>query len=241
MLTIRNGKAAALLLACLFCPPVLAQEDPDDFFVFDEEESAPVQSIADPLENFNRAMFRVNDSLYRRILKPVAVAYRKVPRPMRVSVANFLDNLGTPVSAINALLQFDLPNAGTELGRFAVNSTMGILGLFDPASDLGLVPDTEDLGQTLGRYGMGHGIYLVIPGRGPSSLRDAIGGTGNAAMDPFFSSLENGERIAVLLLDAETALSLDQDTYEALYDRALDPYVFFRSAYIQNRNGEVAK
>src|SRR5690606_23750490 len=172
-LTAALGRAAVLSLS-LLAGAAVAQESEDDFFVFDpeEEEAAPAPSIADPLEGFNRAMFTVNDKLYRGVLKPVAVVYRKVPRPVRVSVSNVLDNLGTPVSALNALLQFDLRNAGTELSRFAINTTFGILGLFDPATEAGLVADNEDLGQTLGRWGIGHGVYLVIPGRGPSSLRD---------------------------------------------------------------------
>lgn len=236
------ARAAVLFLALFTGAAALAQESEDDFFVFDPEEDAtPSPSIADPLERFNRAMFTLNDKLYRGVLKPVAVAYRKVPRPVRASVANVLDNLGTPVSALNALLQLDFRNAGTEMGRFAINTTFGILGLFDPATEAGLVADNEDLGQTLGRWGLGHGVYLVIPGRGPSSLRDAAGSAGNFYMDPFMSGLRNGERVGVILIDATTSVSLDQDTYEALYDRALDPYIFFRSAYVQNRDGQVAR
>lgn len=215
-----------------------AQEDEEDFFVFDPEESGP-PPVSDPLESFNRAMFALNDRLYRGVLKPVAVAYRGVPRGVRQSIANFFDNLGRPISALNALLQLDFADTGTELGRFAVNSTFGILGLFDPASDIGLLEDDEDFGQTLGRWGVGPGFYLVIPLRGPSTLRDALGGAANTAMDPFINSLEWQEAVGVRVLDAETELSLDQDTYEALYDRALDPYIFFRSAYNQNRSGEI--
>src|SRR5690606_33718646 len=95
----------ALLLLALSPALALAQESEDDFFVFDEEETEPVQSIADPLEDFNRVMFTLNDKLYRGVLKPVAVVYRRVPRPVRTSVSNVFSNLGTPVSALNALLQ----------------------------------------------------------------------------------------------------------------------------------------
>ncbi|MDT8399678.1 MAG: VacJ family lipoprotein [Pseudomonadales bacterium] len=232
----------ALLTMLLLSLPAQAQaqEDDDDFFVFDEEETS-VPTIADPLEPFNRAMFAFNDKLYRVVLKPVVVVYRKVPTPVRASVNNFLENLGGPVSAINALLQLEFKNAGTELARFVVNSTLGIGGLFDPASDMNLVKDDEDLGQTLQAYGIGHGFYLVIPFLGSSSLKDGISLVGNAFIDPVFQIVnpETEETAAILLVDAETTISLDKDTYEAFYKNALDPYIFFRSAYVQNRAGRV--
>ena len=215
-----------------------AQEDDDDFFIFDEEEDDS-QSIADPLEGLNRASFAFNDKLYRGVLKPVARGLRVVPRPVRTSGANFFDNFFTPVSAMNALLQFDLPNTGTEISRFLINTTIGLFGFFDPATDLGIARDTEDLGQTLGRYGLGHGVYLVVPFFGTSSLRDGLGSIGNNAMQPFYDNLVTSEIFAINAVNAEISLSLDQDTYEAFYDSALDPYIFFRSAYVQNRAGRV--
>ena len=227
----------ALLLSCV-TGGVLAQEDDDDFFFFDEEEDDS-PSIADPLEGFNRASFALNDKLYRGVLKPVARGLRVLPEPVRNSGANFFDNLGTPVSAMNALLQFDLPNTGTELSRFVINTTIGILGLFDPATDLGFIRDQEDLGQTFGKYGIGHGFYLVIPFLGTSSLRDVIGSIGNTAMNPVYWDLHEDAIPLINIVDAEISLSLDQDTYEAFYDSSLDPYIFFRSAYVQNRAGKV--
>ena len=220
--------------------PVYAQEDDDDFFIFDEEEDdSPL--IADPFVSINRVSFYLNDKLYRGVLKPVARGLRVIPAPLRNSGANFLSNLGTPVSAINALLQFDLSNTGTELSRFVINSTIGLLGFFDPATDLGIVRDNEDLGQTLGKYGLGHGFYLVFPFIGPSSVRDLAGRVYNADMSPVNDNLDTGEIIALNLAGAEIAFSLDQDFYEAFYDGALDPYIFFRSAYVQNRAGAVQK
>ena len=234
------NKFALLLafMACLMSPLLSAQEDDDDFFIFDKEEESS-SSIADPFEGLNRVSFTFNDKLYRGVLKPIARGLRVFPEPVRTSGANFFDNLGTPVSATNALLQFDLPNTGTELGRFLINTTIGFLGFFDPASDMGLVSDTEDLGQTFGRYGIGQGFYLVIPFMGSSSLRDALGSFGNNAMNPVYWELHDDAVFPITLVDAEIALSLDQDTYEAFYDGALDPYIFFRSAYIQNRAGRV--
>jgi len=229
-----------LCLSFLASLPIQAQEDDDDFFIFDEEEDdAP--TMADPLESINRVSFAINDKLYRGLLKPIAKGLRVLPVPVRNSAANVMNNLGTPVSAMNALLQFDLPNTGTEISRFAINSTLGILGLFDPASDMGLIRDNEDLGQTLGSYGVGHGFYIVIPFLGASSLRDFVGRLGNASMNPVRSELGDDEFLILMLLNIEIALSLDQDTYESFYDSALDPYIFFRSAYMQSRAGQVDK
>lgn len=247
-----SGLSACLrtaLLLCLLCPgaSLLAQDagsadafEDEDFFVFDEAGEEE-EAIADPFEGFNRAMFSFNDTLYRAVLKPVARGLRVLPVPVRSSVNNFFSNLGTPISAISALLQGDLANTGTELGRFGVNTTLGILGLFDPASDMGLEQDDEDMGQTLARYGFGSGPYLVLPLLGSSSVRDGIGFGINAMLNPVNVELDTGEIIALRLVDAEVALSLDEDTYEAFYDDALDPYVFFRSAWVQNREGRIAR
>lgn len=229
-----------LLLLLFASPPAAlqAQEDDDDFFIFDEEEDdGPL--IADPLEEINRVSFAFNDKLYRNLIKPVARGLRVIPAPVRTSGANFFDNLFTPVSAASALLQFDLPNTGTEASRFLINTTIGVFGFFDPATDLGVARDTEDMGQTLGRWGVGHGVYLVVPFFGSTSLRDGIGKMANTAMNPFYKDISTGEIFAINATDAEISLSLDQDTYEAFYDSALDPYVFFRSAYVQNRAGAV--
>ncbi len=210
----------------------------EEFFDFDEGEE-PELRIADPLEPVNRFTFAVNDKLYRGIFKPVARGLRILPAGVRISFSNFFSNLGTPVSAASALLQADLRNTGTELTRFALNSTAGLLGFFDVASDVGIESDTEDLGQTLARYGVGHGFYLIVPFYGSSSLRDVVGSAATAAINPVYDNLESGEIVAMNVVNAELTLSLDQDTYESFYDSALDPYVFFRTAWLQNRAGNV--
>lgn len=239
------------LLACLLLPPfALAQEDAGEFFVFDEddddffvfdEDEEDTSSIADPLERFNRASFALNDKLYRGLLKPVARGLRILPVPVRNAFDNFFDNLRAPASAISALLQGDPRNAGTELGRFLINSTAGLAGFLDPATDVGLIQDEEDLGQTFARWGVGHGFYLVVPLVGPTSLRDLTGTISTNAINPLYGNLVTGEIIGVNVAAAEVSLSLDQDTYEALYDSALDPYLFFRSAWTQNRAGRIAR
>lgn len=230
---------AVLLLACAL--PAAAQDDDEDFFVFDEEEDPDAPEFDDPFEGFNRAMFGFNDKAYRYVLKPVARGLRIVPVPVRTSVSNVFNNLGAPISAASALLQGDLRNTGSELGRFGINSTLGILGLFDPATAMGLRQDEEDLGQTLARWGVGSGPYLVLPVLGASTLRDGVGIIATNTFNPVFDGWARGEIVGYRLTEAEIALSLDQDSYEALYDSALDPYVFFRSAWLQNRAGAIAR
>lgn len=228
------------LLGLLGAPSLLLAQDDEEFFEFDEgEESVP--AVADPLEDLNRFTFAFNDKLYRGILKPVARGLRVLPEGVRTCGSNFFANLGAPVSAFSALLQGELGNTGSELGRFVLNSTVGLAGLFDVATKAGLAQDEEDLGQTLARYGFGHGFYLVLPFYGSSSLRDTLGTVATSAANPVYTNLDSGEIVAINLTDAEIALSLDKDTYEALYDSALDPYVFFRSAWQQNRAGQVAE
>jgi phospholipid-binding lipoprotein MlaA len=232
---------AALFAQDAAAPAAPVPED-EEFFVFDEEDAGPtVPPVADPLEGLNRATFAFNDKLYRVVLKPVARGLRVLPEPVRTSGSNFFDNLGAPVSSVSALLQGDVRNCATELGRFLLNSTAGLAGLFDVATEVGLLQDEEDIGQTLGRYGVGHGFYLVLPFFGSSSLRDAIGTAGTGAINPVYDNLEMGEIIAINFTEAEIALSLDRDTYEGLYDGALDPYAFFRSAWQQNRAGRVER
>lgn len=218
----------------------LSQEE-DDFFFFEEDSFE--EDIADPFEPMNRVIFNINDKLYRAILSPVVKTYRIIPVGARVSISNFYDNLTTPISAINALLQLDFPNAGSEISRFALNSTIGILGLFDPATRWGFEQDREDFGQTLAHYGVGHGFYLVLPLLSFSSLRDATGRIGNGALNPInhIWDPELDDWIAFQALDVINDFSFDIDTYVSLYDSALDPYVFFRSAYVQNRQGAVDK
>lgn len=235
---------AVVSASLLSAMPVLAQdaaapaEAEEEFFEFDEGESdAP--AISDPLEGMNRVFFGFNDKFYRYAAKPVARGLRVLPVPVRQSLANFFTNLGAPVSAASALLQGDFRNAGTELGRFVLNTTAGVAGFLDPATDVGLVQDEEDFGQTLARYGIGHGPYLVVPFYGATSVRDVVGSVATSGLNPLYQELQPGEIAGIKLAEAEVALSLDADTYEAFYDTAIDPYTFFRSAWVQNREGKI--
>jgi phospholipid-binding lipoprotein MlaA len=239
LFTARLHSLVLLLSLSLFAPTAFSQDDEDDFFFSDEEMLD--EEIADPFEGINRFTFAVNDKLYRALLSPVVKTYRLIPAPVRVSISNFYENLTAPVSSINALLQLDLPNAGSEISRFGINSTIGILGIFDPATRMGIMQDREDFGQTLGRYGLGHGFYLVVPVLGFSSLRDLGGRAAGSYLNPInhIWDPDVGEYLVYKGLDEINDFSFDVDAYTSLYDSALDPYVFFRSAYVQNRAGAV--
>lgn len=220
----------------------------NDLFGFGDEEDftdGDMESfdINDPIEPFNRGMFWVNDKLYFYLFKPIARGFRVVPEPARQSVSNFFSNLGTPVRFVNSVLQFKFADAGTELGRLVVNSTVGIGGLFDPAKKyLGWRKKDEDLGQTFGNYGIGNGFYVVWPLLGPSSARDTVGLAGDFFLDPLhYIDMKTMERVALKGLDMETRLSLDKDTYEGIKRQALDPYLYVRTTYAQHRVGKIKK
>lgn len=191
---------------------------------------------ADPLEGLNRGTYAFNDAMDRAILKPVAQGYKAVtPDFVRSGVSNVFTNLGEVSVAVNNLLQGKPGNAASDVGRFLVNSTIGILGLFDVATPMGLEKHEEDFGQTLGRWGVGSGPYLVIPFLGPSTFRDATG----RGVDSFMSweyqvdhipTRNSGYALEVVDLRANL-LGAGQTLDEA----ALDKYQFLRDAYLQRR------
>ena len=199
---------------------------------------AAEQQVADPLEKFNRGMFVFNDKLYYWVLKPTAQGYSYVvPEPARMCVKRFFVNLATPIRFVNCLLQGRFAPAGSELTRFVVNSTAGIGGLFDPAYYCWeLKRSDEDTGRTFGRYGVGHGIYIVLPFFGPSSARDTVGMVGDAFLDPLFYVNTNlWESAAIEASDKVNSVSLKINEYDEFKKSAVDPYVSLKNAYIQNR------
>jgi len=212
----------------------------DDF----DDDEADVE-VSDPLEAVNRLTFRFNDKFYFYLIKPVARVYRSVPKKGRVSIANFFSNLSTPIRFVNCLLQLKFRDAGNELTRFVVNTTVGGAGFFDPAGEYaGLRRKDEDFGQTLGRYGAGSGFYVVIPFLGPSNLRDGIGLMADWALNPvYLLDIHNRAKISLGVYGyySINALSLDRDTYENIKKSALDPYLFVRDAYEQRRKGLIKK
>lgn len=203
------------------------------------EESPPV-AVHDPIEPVNRGIYYVNDKLYRWLFRPVAKGYRYVvPEGARVAVRNFFSNLATPIRAVNTLLQGKVKATGTELARFGINSTIGMAGLFDAARRFDLVRKDEDTGQTLGVYGLGHGMYLVLPVLGPSSARDAVGRVGDAFLDPLSYISDTETAIGAYAFRSETDLSFKVEEIDELVGGAVDPYVAVRDAYIQSREKRV--
>ena len=222
-------------------PAAPSDEDFDDEYS-DEIVEPAGPTIADPWEPFNRAMFEFNDRLYFWVLKPVAQGYSfVVHQDLRVCVSNAFDNLRAPIRFLNSLLQGNVLGALTELGRFTVNSIWGFAGMIDVAATEGmnLQRQDEDFGQTLGFYGMGHGIYIVWPFLGPASARDTVGMIGDYFAYPI-SYLDPWEVwLAVRGYEAINQVSLKIGDYEALKAAAIDPYIAIRDAYVQYRLNKV--
>jgi phospholipid-binding lipoprotein MlaA len=205
--------------------------------------AAPV-SIADPLEPINRAFFYFNDKLYFWLLKPVARGYRAVtPQTLRICVKNFFYNLGFPVRFVNCIFQGKIRGAGNEITRFLANSTAGIGGLFDIATNnMKIKRYEEDLGQTFGTYGLGPGFYINWPILGPSSLRDTFGSVGDVFLDPLNYAVPHTKyRVSVNSYDTINKTSLSLGEYEDFKKAALDPYVALRDAYWQNRKSMISE
>jgi phospholipid-binding lipoprotein MlaA len=214
----------------------------EDEFDFLEEGGEEVVTISDPLEPVNRAVFHFNDKLYFWLLKPAARGYNYVfPEELRIRVRNFFINLLFPVRFVNAILQGNIGAAAVELSRFVVNSTLGIGGLFDPSSrGLNLPMQDEDLGQTLGVYGLGHGIFLTVPVLGPYTVRSLVGWAGDGFLDPvtwYVHPMLLSWGVKGYKKFNEVSLTLGD--YEALKEAAIDPYVAIRNAYVQYRNAKV--
>lgn len=201
-------------------------------------EENPVVQVSDPLEPVNRGFFYFNDKLYFWLLKPVAQGYRYVaPLGLRQSVGRFFSNVATPVRAGNCLLQAEFTGAGTEMARFAINTTVGLLGFTDPAHVLWhLDRQDRDFGQTLGRYGVGPWIYIDWPVIGPLSARDTVGYVGDTALDPFTYLVPQwGYNIGIKACDTVNTTSMRIGDYENLKHGSIDPYVALRDVYYQYR------
>lgn len=215
-----------------------------DIVISDKPGEEARAEIADPLEPFNRAMYHFNDKLYFWLLKPVAQGYGKVvPEAARVSVSNFFTNLAFPIRFVNCLLQANFEGAAEELGRFTVNTLWGVGGLLDPASskEIQLVKQDEDLGQTLGSYGLGQGIFITWPLFGPSSLRDTVGLVGDGFLSPYAYLNPWYAGAGTKMYDRVNDTSLRIGDYESLVEAAIDPYVAIRDAYVQYRLKKVQR
>jgi phospholipid-binding lipoprotein MlaA len=189
----------------------------------------------DPLERFNRGTFAFNQSLDKAVVRPVLRGYRKVtPRVVRTGISNFFNNAEYPIVIVNNVLQGKLGPAANDTGRFLLNTTLGIGGLFDPATSAGLDRNNEDFGQTLGRWGVPAGPYVMVPFLGPYTLRDGFGGLADDFAKPRHYLEDDSTRWLVWTLgqlDRRAGLS----EADAILDRSGDPYAFVRSAYLQRR------
>jgi phospholipid-binding lipoprotein MlaA len=189
----------------------------------------------DPLLHVNRAIFAFNDVTYRYLLIPLGKGYvRVVPDSVHRSVGNFFYNLKTPIYAVNHLLQLKPKPMGRNLLRFGINTTVGVLGLFDPARKWwGLEREETDFEETLSGYGAGYGLYLVLPIFGPSDLRKSASLVVGRFLNPIVYLTENPERSVILGIDLFQDYAPEAERYEILRRKAEDPYTFFRNLYLQ--------
>lgn len=225
----RPGIVALLLLFAAACSGPVATE----------KERVPGE-VSDPLEPVNRAVYKFNDLGDRYVLRPVAVGYEKGLAPqMRTGVRNFFDNASYPITVINSFLQGKFADGARDTARFVINTTIGLAGLFDPATDIGLPKNDEDFGQTLGTWGVPEGPYLMVPVFGPYTLRDGFGALVDAPAQPWFAAAEPAVGVGLWVLegvdDRTKLLDVDHQVREAF-----DPYIFVRDAYVQNRRYRVS-
>ncbi len=213
----------------------------DDFALLEDELDEQAAQVSDPLESFNRLMYGVNDALYTWVLEPVAGTWVAViPEPVREGVGNFFGNLTTPVRYANCLLQGKGESADIELRRFFINTTEGILGFGDPASEKpGLDRVYEDFGQTLGAWGVDPGFYIVLPLFGPSTARDSVGMVGDWFLNPVRYVNPDEAVIAISAGKIINKRSFNLGEYESFKSSSLDPYVAMRDIYLQYRKKQV--
>jgi phospholipid-binding lipoprotein MlaA len=228
---------AALTVAA--ATPVMARTEDRTSLAPPPAGSDDLGGIRDPFEGWNRGVYGLNRGLDRAVVRPVAMGYRRaLPKEAREGLHNVLANLGAPAVFVNDVLQVRPRPAGESAVRFAVNTTVGVLGVFDVASQLGVYRHRADFGQTLGRYGVAPGPYLFLPVFGPSSVRDTLGLAVNTAIDPMNNLRFDGAlaaKVTVISANAvDLRVALDKDLKD-LDRSATDPYASTRSVWIQNR------
>lgn len=218
-----------------------------------EEEFGDVNKTAvfDPFSGYNKFMTNVNDKFYKNIADPIATGYAKIlPEKARISVNNLIHHLRFPIRLANNLLQLKIKNSAEETGRFVVNTIFGLGGLFDPAkTDLGWERHDEDLGQTLGFYGLPDGPYIVLPILGSSNLRDTVGLVGDTYISPLYSADADNicykipqntyQDVLIGSVEVINKTSLHLGEYDLIKKDALDLYSFLRDAYTQQRRQKI--
>ena len=232
------------IIAIIFSSSAYAGSDGEN------ELSKKSKLIKDCFEPLNRATFALNQGLDKVIFKPVAKAYRILPSPVRSGTSNALDNLSSLVTIPNNILQGDFAKAGVNTGRFLINTTIGIVGIFDVAEKMGFPEyEKEDYGQTLGALGVGPGCYLVLPVLGPSTVRDTVGSLANVVGgDPWYNVTVANDTQHFSDIDywgTRVMTGIDfraknLDSFENLENNSMDFYASVRSLYLQDRQKKIA-
>jgi len=209
-------------------------------FLFALGGCASTGNSSDPLEPFNRGVYKFNDGVDNLFVKPAAEIYRGLlPAVVRTGISNFFANINDVIIALNNLLQGKVPEAINDVGRILVNTTLGVFGVMDVATELGVEKHNEDFGQTLGYWGIGSGPYLVLPFVGPSSLRDSVGWLVDIKTDPKRYVDPVRDRNLLYGVNYISRRSELLDAGKLLEVAALDPYEFLRDAYLQRRQNLV--
>jgi len=238
--------AACLLAACVVAGPARA-EDPlpevaapyDEDWLYDEE-FGPDPAARDPFREGNRRVFAFNEGVFAYVLDPVARAYEAaVPDPVRQSVRRFFLNLDEPATFANDVLQGAVVDAGSTAGRFLVNTTLGVAGLFDPATSMGLERHRSDFGETLAVYGSPSGPYLVLPILGPATARDAVGEGVDLLLRPDTWLLAGAPVFLVNASGGVSAYDVEKDRLDALRQTSVDFYAAMRGAYLMDRDAQI--
>lgn len=244
---------AQILLACLLAGGCasggarIGHEPAPPHYVAAAETETPLEPTVvgypephDPLMPLNRAVFAFNDIVYRYALVPLSKGYqRAVPDPVRATIANFFDNLKTPIYLVNHLLQGEPAPAGKNLLRFGINTTLGLFGLFDPATSVfDLEREQATFEDTLARYGSGPGVYLVLPLFGPSDTRNGISRVVDYYLHPL-AHVEDPDPTALRSFGYFQEYAPEAERYEVLRRKSEDPYIFFRNLYLQGKLRDV--
>ena len=212
--------------------------------------SSTANATEECFEGASRAIFKFNMAFDNVILEPVAKGYNKLPEPIKKGTSNFTSNIGTLLSIPNHVLQGNFKEAADATASFLINSTIGVVGLANPAEKLGLKAQQEDVGQTLGSYGVGPGCYFVLPILGPTTARDSVGLVADSFVDPFahITWRENellgisGSKVDYLSFKGTDAVDFRADNvvnFESLEKNSIDLYASFKSLYLQNRENKI--
>ena len=208
------------------------------------------KSTEECFEGTSRAIFKFNMALDDIVFEPLAKGYNKLPSPIKTGTSNFTSNIGTLLSIPNNVLQGNFKQLGHSIGSFALNSTVGVFGILNPAEKIGLKPNKEDVGQTLGSYGVGPGCYFVIPVLGPTTVRDTFGMLADTFVDPFAHVTirekellsSSGNSLDFYSIKATTAVDFRADNdknFESLEKNSIDLYSSIKSIYLQDRENKI--